>query len=85
MSLTYCHVIVSYKYTFILQTRYDTHWIIYTQQLNNNNMYRIKYNKETKYYTVSKNNTEQLMSYSYQRCIDYISQFDSITYVYNNW
>ena len=48
-------------------------------------MYRIKYNKETKYYTVSKNNIEQLMSYSYQRCIDYISQFDSITYSYNNW
>jgi hypothetical protein len=48
-------------------------------------MYRIKYNKETQYYTVTKNYEHQISNKSYQRCVDFISQFDTITYKYQSF
>ena len=47
-------------------------------------MYKIKYNEETKYYTVTKNGQHCISSYNYQRGVEYVSEVDKITYVYNN-
>ena len=44
-------------------------------------MYRIKYNKETKYYTVTNNGQHCISSYDYQRCVDYVTKLDRLTYV----
>ena len=49
------------------------------------NEYRIKYSKETKYYTVTKNGQHCISSYNYQRCVEYVDRVMKITYTFNSF
>jgi len=49
------------------------------------NKYKIKYNEETKYYTVTNNSQHCISSYDYQRCVDYVDRVNKITYTYNSF
>ena len=55
------------------------------QQTINMRDYKITRNEGEWYYTVTKNYEHQISNKSYQRCVDFISQFDTITYKYQSF
>ena len=61
MSSCHCHIVMSYCHTYIelhLQTKYDIIWIIYMNQITNNNMKNKLTNKSIQhYYNAVLNNT----------------------------